>query len=292
MKADPASAKVAKGGWHVLALVCATQMLSLLDRNILAILNPRIKADLHIGDAEMGLLYGTVFALFYALFSLPLGRLADGWLRGRLLAICIAFWSIATGFAAFAAGFAMLALSRLAVGIGEAASQPAGTSLVYDYFPKSRRGFVMAILGAGIAVGLGLSSILGGVVADWWDARFPTADSAPLGFQGWQFAFVVAASPGELAGNPALAHPRTRAGTDGRYSYATRSSAVWRQRKGAQCGFARQQLDAPEAAPRRHRGAWGKSGGAWGDRACHDSPHLLVQGGFTAPAGSSGRARR
>ena len=45
---------------------------------------------------------------------------------------------------------------------------------------------------------LGLSSILGGVVADWWDARFPTADSAPLGFQNWQFAFVVAASPGGL----------------------------------------------------------------------------------------------
>jgi predicted MFS family arabinose efflux permease len=30
-------------------------------------LAPRIKADLGVGDAEMGLL-GTVFALFYALF--------------------------------------------------------------------------------------------------------------------------------------------------------------------------------------------------------------------------------
>jgi predicted MFS family arabinose efflux permease len=66
------------GAWYALFLVAAVQTTSLLDRNILAILAPSIKADLKIGDAEMGLLYGTVFALFYALFSLPLGRLADG----------------------------------------------------------------------------------------------------------------------------------------------------------------------------------------------------------------------
>ena len=57
------------------------QAMSLLDRQVLAILVPRISADLSVGDAEMGLLYGTVFALFYAVFSLPLGRLADGWVR-------------------------------------------------------------------------------------------------------------------------------------------------------------------------------------------------------------------
>lgn len=55
--------------YYALALVAATNMVSLLDRNILAILAPSIKADLGIGDAEMGLLYGTVFALFYALLD-------------------------------------------------------------------------------------------------------------------------------------------------------------------------------------------------------------------------------
>lgn len=192
-----ATAPVRAGAWYALALVAATQMISLLDRNILAILAPSIKADLGIGDAEMGLLYGTVFAFFYALFSLPLGRLADGWVRTRLLAITIFFWSVATGLAAFAGGFALLALSRLGVGIGEAASQPAGTSLVYDYFPSRRRGLVMAVLAAAIAIGLGGSSILGGVAAHWWDMRYP-GGGAPFGFHGWQFAFVVASLPGIL----------------------------------------------------------------------------------------------
>lgn len=187
--------RVSAAGWRMLMLVSLTQLLSLLDRNILAILNPRIKHDLGIGDAEMGLLYGTVFALFYVLFSLPIGRLADGWIRTRLLAISIAFWSLATGLAAFTSGFALLALSRLGVGIGEAAAQPAGTSLVYDYFPKSRRAVAMAVMASALAAGLGLSSVLGGLAADWWDARY-AGQPAPLGFSGWQFAFLVAALPG------------------------------------------------------------------------------------------------
>lgn len=188
-------ATVSADGWRMLALIGCTQLLSFLDRNILAILNPRIKHDLAIGDAEMGLLYGTVFAFFYALFSLPIGRLADGWNRTRLLAIAILVWSASTGLAAFAGGFALLAISRLGVGIGEAAAQPAGTSLVYDHFPKARRGLAMAVMAAALATGLGLSSVLGGVAAGWWDARYAGSPS-PFGFSGWQFAFLVAAAPG------------------------------------------------------------------------------------------------
>jgi MFS family permease len=171
------------------------QAVSLLDRQILAILAPAIKADLHVGDAEMGLLYGTVFALFYALFSLPLGRLADGWVRTRLLGLSIAFWSAATALGGMAGSFGLLVVSRLGVGIGEASASPAGTSLIYDYWPKHRRGFVMAVLASAIALGLGGSLILGGVAASWWQERYAMS-GAPLGLRGWQFAFLVASLPG------------------------------------------------------------------------------------------------
>ena len=105
-------AKVSRAGWYALMLVASAQGLSLLDRQILSILAPSIKADLHIGDSELGLLYGTVFSLFYALFSLPLGRLVDGWVRTRLLAICIFAWSIFAGMSAFAGGFTTLTRYR------------------------------------------------------------------------------------------------------------------------------------------------------------------------------------
>jgi hypothetical protein len=204
-----------RGAWYALLLVALTNAMSLLDRQILAILAPAIKKDLNVGDAEMGLLYGTVFALFYALFSLPVGRLADGWVRTRLLAISILFWSAATGLAGLTTSFALLALSRLGVGIGEAATQPGGTSLIYDYWPRERRGFVMAVMASAIALGLGGSLILGGLAAHWWDASYASG-GAPLNLKGWQFAFLVAAAPGfVLAGFLWTLREPVRGGMDG-----------------------------------------------------------------------------
>ncbi len=190
------SDSISKYGWHAIVLMSSAQAMSLLDRQILSILATDIRSDLGIGDAEMGLLYGTVFALFYALFSLPLGRLVDGWVRTKLLAICLAAWSFFAGLAAFAQGFTLLAISRVGVGIGEGATQPAANSILFDSLPKSRRGIAMGGLGVGLALGLGLSMALGGIVAEWWDLRYPDGTAAPLGFSGWQFAFLVASLPG------------------------------------------------------------------------------------------------
>ena len=196
-QAPSQTGRVTRAGWYALFLVSSGQGLSLLDRQILSILAPSISRDLGIGDAEIGLLYGTLFALFYALFSLPLGRLVDGWIRTRLLGICILSWSLATGLAAFAQSFAVLAISRLGVGIGEGAAQPGANSIIFDTFPRNRRGTAMAAMGIATALGLGLSMALGGFVAQWWDTRYAAGD-APLGFSGWQFAFLVAALPGLL----------------------------------------------------------------------------------------------
>ena len=193
--AGETTGRLSGAAWYSLVLVAATQGVSLLDRQILSILAPSIRADLHIGDAELGLLYGTVFALFYALFSLPLGRLVDGWIRTRLLAICLTAWSAAAGLAAFAGGFSLLALSRLGVGIGEAAAQPAANSIIFDTFPRSKRGTAMAAMAIATALGLGFSMTLGGLVASWWDHAYPKG-TAPGGFSGWQFAFLVASIPG------------------------------------------------------------------------------------------------
>src|SRR5690606_25616425 len=99
------------------------------------------------------------------------------------------------GLAAFAGSFLLLALSRLGVGVGEAAAQPAANSIIFDEFPRERRGTAMAALGVATGLGLGLSMTLVGVVAQWWDTRY-AAGGAPMDFSGWQFAFLVAAAPG------------------------------------------------------------------------------------------------
>lgn len=186
-----------RAAWWALAVVSAAQSLAMVDRQILSILVGRIKADLQVGDAEIGLLYGTVFALFYALFSLPLGRVADGWVRTRLLGLSILCWSLMTALAGFASSFGLLALSRLGVGVGEASVQPAGMSLLSDSFPRRMKGTFTAVLAAAMALGLGSALWIGGASADWWDGRF-AGGAAPLGLRGWQAAFIIAAAPGPV----------------------------------------------------------------------------------------------
>jgi len=182
---------------YVLAVLVLVYVFNFVDRQILSILAERIKADLSVSDAQLGYLYGTAFAVFYALFGLPLGRLADVWDRRRLIAIGLGFWSLMTALSGLARSFGQLALARVGVGIGEASASPAAYSLLSDSFPRARRATVLAIYANGIYLGSGLGLLLGGLVVDRWDAAF-AAGAAPFGLRGWQAAFFVVGLPGLL----------------------------------------------------------------------------------------------
>ncbi len=154
----------------------------------------RIKADLGLSDANIGFLYGTAFAVFYALFGIPLGRLADVWVRTRLIALGLCFWSLMTAASAFAQSFAQLTAARIGVGVGEASANPAAYSLLSDYFRPTRRATVLAIYSSGIYIGTGLGLFVGGLIVERWDAAF-AAGAAPLGLHGWQVAFLTVGLP-------------------------------------------------------------------------------------------------
>jgi MFS family permease len=181
---------------YVLAVLVLVYVFNFLDRQILSILAERIKADLGVSDAELGFLYGTAFAVFYALFGIPLGRLADVWDRRKLIALGLAVWSAMTALSGLARSFPMLALARIGVGIGEASAAPAAFSLLSDLFPRERRATVLAVYSSGIYLGAGLGLVIGGLVVDRWDKAFPTA--APFGLRGWQAAFLLVGLPGLL----------------------------------------------------------------------------------------------
>jgi sugar phosphate permease len=52
--------------YYVLGLLMVIYAFNFLDRQIITILAPSLKADLGLTDAQLGLLFGTAFALFYA----------------------------------------------------------------------------------------------------------------------------------------------------------------------------------------------------------------------------------
>jgi MFS family permease len=183
--------------WYVVAVLFFANALSLIDRNILSILAPDIKAALAISDADLGFLFGTAFAIFYAQFGMLLGRLADRCHRLRLIAAGLGVWSIMTALSGVAGSYAQLALARVGVGVGEASVAPAAYSLLADYFPPRRRALAFAVCGAGLFVGAGLSLPLGGWIAHAWMDHYGAA-GAPLQLAGWQAAFLAVGIPGIL----------------------------------------------------------------------------------------------
>lgn len=180
---------------YVLILLMIIYAVNFLDRQVVTIIAPYLKADLGVSDAQIGLLFGTAFALFYAVFGLPLAKLADGWNRVRTISIGLFFWSSMTAISGFTSTFAQLGAARVGVGVGEASASPASYSLLQDYFPKSVRATVLALYSAGIYLGSGAALIFGGAVIQYWEAHYTPA-TAPLGLTGWQATYLAFGIPG------------------------------------------------------------------------------------------------
>ncbi|MEE4300156.1 MAG: MFS transporter [Pseudomonadales bacterium] len=182
----------------VLAVLVLVYVLNFVDRNILSILAEDIKADLGVSDAEIGFLYGTAFAVFYAVFGIPLARFADVWVRRSLVSVGLLFWSAMTAASGLARSFPVLASFRVGVGIGEASASPAAYSMLSDYYHPRHRATVIGIYSSGVYIGGGVGLIIGGVILDGWADAFPDRGSAPLGLAGWQAAFMAVGLPGVL----------------------------------------------------------------------------------------------
>ncbi len=173
--------------YYALSLLMFVYVMNFLDRQIIYILFPAIKAEMAFSDFQLALLGGTAFAIFYTVLGIPFGRLADKTSRTKLIAVGLATWSLFSGLTGFADSFWTLFACRVMVGVGEATLGPAAISLLADYFPPTKRATVTSIYSMGIAVGAGLAAIFGGILYayGWRNAFFI------VGFPGLVFAVLV-----------------------------------------------------------------------------------------------------
>lgn len=182
--------------WYVLSVLVVVYILNFIDRQIVSILVVDIQADLGLSNSQMGFLGGAAFGVFYALFGIPLGRLADNWNRTKLLSIGLTLWSAMTVVSGLAKNGAQLGLARMGVGIGEATASPSAYSLISDYFPKRQRATALAIYSSGLYLGGGISLFIGAYIKESWNLAYP--GGGPLGLVGWQAAFLAVGFPGLL----------------------------------------------------------------------------------------------
>ncbi len=150
--------------WSLLALLVTLNVLNFVDRQLIASVAPFLIADLGLSRAQIGLLQGFGFVVFYTLMGVILGAAADRFHRPRLIAAGLTLWSSVTAISGLAQSFVHLLIPRMLVGAGEATLTPAALSMLADAFPASRRAFAVGAYYIGVPLGMGLSLVIASVL--------------------------------------------------------------------------------------------------------------------------------
>ena len=186
--------------WYVVFILTLANISSFLDRQVLSLLVKPIKRDMHLSDTEMSLLMGLSFAIFYTLFGVLIGRLADRNSRRNIIIGGITIWSAMTTFCAGVGTYGQFFLARMGVGVGESTLSPSAISMISDLFPKRRLATALSVFSLGIFLGSGLAMLIGsGIVA-----KLPTEGMLNVPIFGeiypWQMIFLYVGIPGLIVG--------------------------------------------------------------------------------------------
>jgi len=196
-----------------LILLILINIVNFYDRNVGGALAEPMRHEFGLSDTQIGWL-GTAFTLLYAVIGLPLGWMADKRSRKKLLAAGIVIWGALTALAAWAVNLPMLVISRLGLGVGEAAVAPTSTSWIGDLFTAESRSKPLSLFMLGVPVGGALSYFFSGPIAQAF---------------GWRRAMIVAAIPALVLAPIVLLlrEPHRGASETSRASAATHGS-IWK----------------------------------------------------------------
>jgi predicted MFS family arabinose efflux permease len=167
----------------VLSVLVLAYTFNFIDRTIIGTIGQAIKEDLALTDAELGLLGGLSFAVFYTILGIPIARLAERGNRVNIIAWATVVWSAFTALCGVAQTYWQLMLARVGVGVGEAGLSPAAHSLISDYYPAAQRATALSIYSLGIPLGVMFGAAAGGWMAD---------------HLSWRAAFILVGLPGVL----------------------------------------------------------------------------------------------
>jgi len=169
--------------YYALGLLTLVYTFNFIDRQLLAILQESVKADLGLSDSQLGLLTGFAFAMFYVTAGIPIARWADKSNRKNIVALAIGLWSLMTAISGAAQNYLQLLAARIGVGVGEAGGSPPAHSIISDIFPPARRASALSFYSTGVNIGVMFGFLFGGLLNEYF---------------GWRVAFVVVGVPGIL----------------------------------------------------------------------------------------------
>ncbi|HTS53113.1 MAG TPA: MFS transporter [Burkholderiales bacterium] len=168
-------------GWISLFLF-SLAMINYVDRVALSVASKPIAQEFGLSPVAMGYLFSS-FLWTYLVCLIPMGILVDRLGTKVVNAAGIGLWSAATMMTGVAWSFVSLIATRLAMGIGEATTFPAGGRVVREWIPAGERGLTNAIFLAGTQAG----PAVGAVIVAW-----------VISLIGWRGSFFVVGAAGGI----------------------------------------------------------------------------------------------
>jgi MFS transporter, ACS family, hexuronate transporter len=161
--------------WVICALLFFATTINYVDRAVLGVLAPTLRAEIGWTDQHYGYI-SAAFTLAYAI-----GFLFAGWLIDKIgtrigYALYLAIWSAAAAAHGLARSALDFGMARFCLGIGESGNFPSAIKTVAEWFPKKERALATGIFNAGTNVG----AVLAPAVVPWIALRWH-----------WQAAFVI-----------------------------------------------------------------------------------------------------
>lgn len=163
MDQHPSEQRAGAAAWWMIAVLFVLSIFAWLDRLILTMLVSPIREELGVSVFQMSLALGPAFAVFYAIFGVPIGWAVDRYSRRLIIFTGVVLWAVATMASGFARSFDVLLFCRICVGIGEAVLAPAAVSLIADAFPKERVTTALSVFQSAAKVGAATAMATGGV---------------------------------------------------------------------------------------------------------------------------------
>ncbi|BBY25103.1 MFS transporter [Mycobacterium stomatepiae] len=173
--------------WHALWAMIIGFFMIMVDSTIVAIANPTIMADLHIGyDAVVWVT--SAYLLGYAVVLLVAGRLGDRFGSKNLYVIGLVVFTVASMWCGLAGSAGMLITARVVQGVGAGVLTPQTLSTITRIFPPHRRGVAVSVWGATAGVASLVGPLAGGVLVDGLGWEWIFFVNVPIGLAGLALA--------------------------------------------------------------------------------------------------------
>ncbi len=177
----PINCQTAKIHWLILALLCASQFMIVLDFSIVNVALPAMQRDLGFSQPNLQWIV-SAYSLTFGGFLLLGGRAADLFGRRRVLMAGLALFSVASLVGGLAQLQSVLIVARGVQGLGGAIISPAALSILTTTFKEgTQRNRALGIWGAVAAGGFAAGVLLGGILTDTLSWRWVMFVNVPIG---------------------------------------------------------------------------------------------------------------